>query len=964
MTGGRIVAFLAALLVSAGVPAAEIRVAAGTVDLGGRNYRITLDRRNGAIRQIYAGGRVLSLKNGRSGLWRATFDDGTTLDAADSDRIRCEIRKNRVRFLFEHVRFLVAVTIVPGEETVDFSAEISDPPKNLTGISVPGELLFQPEAVNRVICQVPRPNNVGSEFNARFFLPTSETGLAVWKNVRTAGDKPYIRLFGAPAKHLGDPDFSTLEYTPEAERLLGKNAVEEVRSFRTMPARPFGDGQADIKLGLKDGNVVFGGATFGGRGALYRMGGFSRHWGSIPAYLKMVEMLLTRVVTDSPRRKVGVLYLPYGVEGGQSPSAAQWKELVKRLPGEFVELSRSSEILHAVNSDEFALIVNPYGEQCPAPGKESLEEFTDRIRAYVKRGGIWFETEGYSFYYELKELPYLTTGRRGIPHGLADFFHLTLNGADLTLYGIQPLDYEPFSAENNPRNIYIPVVFELGGEKNGGFLKREWFTYIRPGERWTTPVTRLRFGLTPIPAMEKFCTENGINRKLADKLPPALLEKLTHSMLLLQWGASLRNMRERLAELPSPALLHTTQYLRGGFDKQYPDHLPPRPQWGSESEFREYIDEIHARGMLFMPYTNNTWWCDRPKGPTFQKYGDAPLQRDASGKLLNEAYGPNVGFMVSGFHPAVKAANAEIIRQFTQEYPADLIFQDQCGARGILNGERVTGLDFNPASPTPYAKIESLISSVKTDAAKAVLGTEEIWSGVVNEEVMACGMSFGLIPFNPYQVLLKEIYPPETWKVFPLAQCMASGRVLLGHHNLGANLQSSREISWTLALGFFMVRHLDSSRFTPADREFLLWLDRLQKSVVSRYAGQKLTAFSHEWSPSPAGREDDGVIRAVYGPVSIVANLTMKPLIEDSIRIAPGGFLARSDDGMIAGSDFVREGGKVWLFAPPGTIVSLPGTEGKSFKLDDGTILACRDGAFRLPAESGEYPRLWTGEFQ
>ena len=104
---------------------------------------------------------------------------------------------------------------------------------------------------------------------------------------------------------------------------------------------------------------------------------------------------------------------------------------------------------------------------------------------------------------------------------------------------------------------------------------------------------------------------------------------------------------------------------------------------------------------------------------------------------------------------------------------------------------------------------------------------------MVNHEAMACGMSFGLIPFNPYQVLLKEIYPPEVWRIFPLVQCMASDKVLLGHHNLGANLQSSREVSWTLALGFFLVRHLDSSRFTPADREWLLWLDRLQKDLDS-----------------------------------------------------------------------------------------------------------------------------------
>jgi len=33
-----------------------------------------------------------------------------------------------------------------------------------------------------------------------------------------------------------------------------------------------------------------------------------------------------------------------------------------------------------------------------------------------------------------------------------------------------------------------------------------------------------------------------------------------------------------------------------------------------------------------MPYTNPTWWCDHPRGPSFEQAGDAPLQRNLDGK--------------------------------------------------------------------------------------------------------------------------------------------------------------------------------------------------------------------------------------------------------------------------------------------------------------------------------------------
>ena len=71
------------------------------------------------------------------------------------------------------------------------------------------------------------------------------------------------------------------------------------------------------------------------------------------------------------------------------------------------------------------------------------------------------------------------------------------------------------------------------------------------------------------------------------------------------------NAREKLAhlsQLPVPSLVHFADYLKGGFDKQYPDHLPPNPGFGTPAELRDVFDRCHALGLLVMPYTNPTWW--------------------------------------------------------------------------------------------------------------------------------------------------------------------------------------------------------------------------------------------------------------------------------------------------------------------------------------------------------------------
>ena len=71
----------------------------------------------------------------------------------------------------------------------------------------------------------------------------------------------------------------------------------------------------------------------------------------------------------------------------------------------------------------------------------------------------------------------------------------------------------------------------------------------------------------------------------------------------------------------------------------------------------------------------------------------------------------------------MRAANRRTVRQFTQELPVDLLFQDQCGARRWSP-------DFNPASPTPTAYIEGLLSMVEEDSRDVPLATEDGWDRV------------------------------------------------------------------------------------------------------------------------------------------------------------------------------------------------------------------------------------------
>ena len=147
--------------------------------------------------------------------------------------------------------------------------------------------------------------------------------------------------------------------------------------------------------------------------------------------------------------------------------------------------------------------------------------------------------------------------------------------------------------------------------------------------------------------------------------------------------------------------------------------------------------------------------------------------------------------------------------------------------------------------------------------------------------------------------------------------------------------------------------------------------------------GQVWSASRSEASSTIAVRnptvENDGVIRAQYGPVHLVANLNAQPRREGDCELAAFGFSARAPGVLAAnvksaggldfgheGISFVAEGdgrkGDVWVYGPAEQEVAvlLPaapsGKVSVAFDESGPTAAAIKDGAlvFRLPSQSGE----------
>ncbi len=924
---------------------------------------------SGALRVTGAGGAEV-LRSGAEGLWRAEFLDGSAVTASDvvaAGGFRREEAGGAVRLTYDHPALSVVVTMGGDGEATDLLAEVAVRQGTLLRLDVPATLRFDARQVERFISPMNGNESVGAAFLGPFFEEQSSTDPAGWAP-QPSGPSGYETLFGGRLEQRLDQDPPVaLSVTTEGAAWLGPELGARVGQATAVVNRPPAEGQADLVL-VDSSNGPWLSAKHLGAGGVFRIGGGVDAQTADLARAAVVASVERLVERAEPGATVAVLSLKRGpAQGGwTSVKVADWVSALANSPvlgqrgAKVVEVSSPDAMMVALAGPDAPLVVlNPYGEWAPVPDGAEMAKVVAGIRSYAEAGGNWFEVGGYPFHYALRPLRNLSY-ETGYPAGFADFQHLETTAGNVSVYRVAPRTWQAWDAARDPSACFVPGSLAHGRDDDGPYCRRSYQTCVETGATWTAPTVRIAMDLDALTALKRYTEENRLAAPLERKMIADVLERFRRSVLVYVNGSA-REMLAALDLIPAPALIHTATYLRGGFDKQYPDHLPPRPDFGTPGEFKAVIDGCKERGHLFMPYTNPTWWCDDPPGPTFVAAGDAPLSVGLDGEPYREVYGTNPGWTTCFWHPAVRAANRETVRQFTEDYPVDVLFQDQCGARRSV-------YDTNPAAPGPATYTEGLLSMLQEDWLRAPLSTEAGWDGVVPYESQLCGMSWMLVPtqYAPeWRVLLRDRYPAGTWEPFPVAQAIAHGSAAMTHHDLGQFATNQEVLGWTLGLGFGLSYTTSLGALeTEANRTWLLWLDALQKSVCARYTGAPLTAYE-------AADLGDArwVLRSEYGDLTVYASTAPADAAlpnRADVVLAPYGFLAEAP-GMLAGCvrklgpcestdpaglSFVREdkgdSAEYTVYAPEREALSLPLPDGwtgaEGVKLDGTGIAASAEG--------------------
>lgn len=976
-------------------PAASIERLNDRIILRGDNYTMTLDAGTGSIIDVRVEGGVDASiwRSGESGLWSAQLADDTIVHAANFDGSlgpACEATIDRAnhRVVLRYAGGVVDVdvTIEPGERSVTFDADVTGRGATVMRFSLPGRLRFDPSQVERFVTPATPHDSVGVAWAGRFFAQQDVTDPAGWTS-GPGGPQGLRELLGNGAVTMRDvnDELVPLAVTEAGRDWLGGRLADRVARSTAMVNRATASKLVDRPLIESANGVWFGGSAIG-EGSLWRFGGrVQDHEARIvlPVSAAVIERLGREA--GAGRARIGLIDLKQGPPVGAWADVRvdDWRDAMRAITErsggriEFVALRDYDSIDAAIRGDEYITIVNPYGEWFPASDREALVDRIKRVKRYIAAGGNWFEVGGYSCYAPLRPTEYFSY--EGLyPPMFVDWVMIESRGGHAALHREQARTWSAWAGADDITKLFTPGEIAFGGDAGGGYCDRTFVTYITAGSRWRSPRVRMTFGDDPLASLRKYALANGVTRRLDDKLPADLLNQLKGSVLLKYNGSAAEKLAN-LEHIPRGTLVHFSDYLHGGFDKQYPDHLPPHPSFGSGEQLRELIDRCRERGLLVMPYTNATWWCDEPKGPTFEREGEAPLLKQLDGSLSEEHYASNSGFTVTHWHPAVQQANRHTREQFTAQYPVDVLFQDQ-------NGARRWRYDMNPVSPTPTAYIEGLLSQVDEDSKVVPLSTEDGWDQAVRGHVQLCGLAFGLAPVEHgrARLRLRDKYPPGVWRVYPVAQAIAHDKTIMAMHDLGHFVTNRRTMAWALGLGFNMSWVTSASGLQhESARQWLCWLDRMQKSVVSRYTGQPLAGFDHQWNAG-ADDDNDGVITTTYGEVRITANLSTSPINVGGLHITGYGYHAASA-GLLAASlqscggiDYGDEGldyiierhgdaTDAWLYTAGGKTVCIPApgvTDGEvELTIDDAPAGRVRVvGGFLsvdLPGGGGKIRRVW-----
>lgn len=474
----------------------------------------------------------------------------------------------------------------------------------------------------------------------------------------------------------------------------------------------------------------------------------------------------------------------------------------------------------------------------------------------------------------------------------APYISLDVGSSYLSLYPIS-------GPESQVQPVRLGFLDDDGTAPDTFLMSYALQTWIENGQEWSSPTIRVRIGEPARQTIEAYREDSGIagypslEQKMGDKLealdraPLVKADITTIGKPFSQWS-------EDLERLPDPVLLHLVAFQAGGFDTNNPDLLPPDPRWGTTDDLRRLAEEMRERGSLVVPYTNPTWWDEG--APTLE---DLPPGRgiediavlDRGGNPVREEYNGHEGVVVSPHAPLVRERLDRLMEEWREDVPADCVFFDQVGARNWL-------LDLNPAAPSSVAYSDGWLEFTRHYADRCMM-TEMGWDRLAEMMVAFHG---SILTWERTSGYASRYWGHDNWEPYPLALWLFSDKVLLYQHDLdGTTMVRDRSVlTWDLAFGMMLSYVWETFTADTLESPWLELVGVLQREVAARYAGKPLIDYQYIL-PHVTLTEFDGL--------SVTANWhPYLPYRVDGYDIAPGGFLARTEDGSLLAGAFPGTG--------------------------------------------------------
>lgn len=464
------------------------------------------------------------------------------------------------------------------------------------------------------------------------------------------------------------------------------------------------------------------------------------------------------------------------------------------------------------------------------------------------------------------------------PFLFADFVSLDSETGQLSVYMIQKKD----SFQQTRLNV------GYSSHKNGtGVYEHEFAVYIKKKKKWVSPVLRFQVGNSVINTLKAYAKINKLDTltSLKEKLGKRKFKAVANGVLLkvdFHWiKQRFSEFEEFMKTLPKYTIVHLVSYWPEGFDKYYPDYLPPANKFGSSKALKRLIKTAHKNDLIVMPYTNPTWWNE---SPTVSRLGKENIAvRKLDGTIHDEFYGgKNWGIIVSPHHSSVIKRNNQIAKAFTK-LKMDILFEDQLGARPWV-------YDLNPESDKPDQYTQGIINIAKRDSRRIPVMTECGFDRLIPYSVGFCDMSVNqALPPDP---IFNHMWGKNNWEVYPFILTKINSKVALYQHNLSHKVFTDKKekLTWNLAYG----HNLYYAKFPWEWEKRKKWFhiaDIVQKEIVSHYVGQDLSDFTIV---------KPNVTWSRFGSIGILAN--HNKTVEYNFyrhRLASGGFYAQTKNNKI-----------------------------------------------------------------